>query len=205
MKTIISPEPGKVCLGDIPVPTPGPYEALVKIEACAICNHTDMMFVNREFGGPEGGGHPEGVPINLGHESAGVVIALGEKCRNFKVGDRVLRAHTWGHYPGGIGSEGGMSEYGVVQDLKAIQEDGVDIPLNYQCTKHQILPEGINSVQGAIMITLKETWQTLRNFDIKPGEPLGIVGTGPVAVCFTKFAKIMGASPIIVFGRRADH
>ena len=100
MKTIISPEPGKVCLGDIPVPTPGPYEALVKIEACAICNHTDMMFVNREFGGPEGGGHPEGVPINLGHESAGVVIALGEKCRNFKVGDRVLRAHTWGHYPG---------------------------------------------------------------------------------------------------------
>ena len=98
-----------------------------------------------------------------------------------------------------------MSEYGVVQDLKAIQEDGVDIPLNYQCTKHQILPEGINSVQGAIMITLKETWQTLRNFDIKPGEPLGIVGTGPVAVCFTKFAKIMGASPIIVFGRRADH
>ena len=56
MKTIISPEPGKVCLGDIPVPTPGPYEALVKIEACAICNHTDMMFVNREFGGPEGGG-----------------------------------------------------------------------------------------------------------------------------------------------------
>lgn len=205
MKTIISPEPGKVCLGDIPVPTPDPYEALVKIEACAICNHTDMMFVNREFGGPEGGGHPEGVPINLGHESAGVVIALGEKCRNFKVGDRVLRAHTWGHYPGGIGSEGGMSEYGVVQDLKAIQEDGVDIPLNYQCTKHQILPEGINSVQGAIMITLKETWQTLRNFDIKPGEPLGIVGTGPVAVCFTKFAKIMGASPIIVFGRRADH
>ena len=109
MKTIISPEPGKVCLGDIPVPTPGPYEALVKIEACAICNHTDMMFVNREFGGPEGGGHSEGVPINLGHESAGVVIALGEKCRNFKVGDRVLRAHTWGHYPGGIGSEGGMS------------------------------------------------------------------------------------------------
>ena len=53
MKTIISPEPGKVCLGDIPVPTPGPYEALVKIEACAICNHTDMMFVNREFGGAD--------------------------------------------------------------------------------------------------------------------------------------------------------
>lgn len=203
MKTIISPEPGKVKLGNIPVPTPGPYEALVKIEACCICNHTDMMFVNREFGGPDGGGHPEGVPINLGHESAGVVIALGEKCRNFKVGDHVLRAHTWGHYPGGIGSEGGMSEYGVVQDLKAIQEDGAE--LNYQATKHQILPEGINSVQGAVMITLKETWTTLKNFDIKAGEALGIVGTGPVAYCFAKFAKIMGANPVVVFGRRKEH
>lgn len=205
MKTIISPKQGEVCLGEIPVPEPGAYEALVKIEACAICNHTDMMFVNREFGGPEGGGFPEGVPINLGHESAGVVIALGEKCRNFKKGDRVLRAHTWGHYPGGIGSEGGMSEYGVVQDLKAMQEDGVDLPMNYQITKHQILPEGISSVQGAIMITLKETWQTLKNFNIKEGEALGIVGTGPVAVCFAKFAKIMGASPIVVFGRRPEH
>lgn len=205
MKTIISSNPGQVCLGNIPVPKPGKYEALVKIEACAICNHTDMMFVNREFGGPEGGGHPKGVPINLGHESCGVVIEVGEKCRSFKVGDRVLRAHTWGHYPGGIGSEGGMSEYGVVQDYAAIQEDGADIPLNYQATKHQILPQGIDSVQGAVMITLKETWQTLRNFDIKPGEPLGIVGTGPVAVCFAKFAKLMGASPIVVFGRRKDH
>lgn len=205
MKTIISPEPGKVCLGSIPVPTPKPYEALVKIEACAICNHTDMMFVNREFGGPDGGGHPEGVPINLGHESCGVVIALGEKCRNFKIGDRVLRPHTWGHYPDGIGSEGGMSEYGVVQDLQAIQEDGAEVELNYQAPKHQILPEGIDSVQGAVMITLKETWLTLKNFDVKAGEPLGIVGTGPVAICFAKFAKVMGASPVVVFGRREDH
>ena len=205
MKTIISPEPGKVMLGEIPVPKPGPYEALVKIEACAICNNTDMMFVNRVFGGPEGGGFPDGMPINLGHESCGVVIELGEKCRNFKIGDRVLRAHTWGHYPGGIGSEGGMSEYGVVQDLTAIKEDGADIPLNYQATKHQILPEGIDSVQGSIMITLKETWTTLRNFDVKAGEPLGIVGTGPVAYCFTRFAKVMGANPIVVFGRKEDH
>ncbi len=197
MRAIISPRKNEIAMAEVPIPKPKPYEALVRIEACAFCNHTDTMFIRREFMHTE---ETANTPLALGHESAGIIIELGEKVKNFKVGQRVLRAHIWGHYSGGIGSEGAMSDYGVIQDLEAIKADGADIELNYQAPKHQIIPDEINGVQATIIITLKETLQTLRNFDVKKGEPLGIVGTGPVGRCFTYLAKSIGASPIVVFG-----
>ena len=50
MKGIIVEKDGTIRLADdIPMPEPGPYEALVKIESCMICNGTDKLRYSRQF------------------------------------------------------------------------------------------------------------------------------------------------------------
>lgn len=62
---------------------PGPGEILVKIEAAGLC-HSDLSVVN--------GSRPRPVPMLLGHESAGRVVALGEGVGDLAVGQRVVMA-----------------------------------------------------------------------------------------------------------------
>ena len=71
---------------DIPMPEIGPYEALVRIDCCMICNGTDMEILRGQL--PEATEYP----LMLGHESAGHVIRIGEKVRSFQPGDQVIRA-----------------------------------------------------------------------------------------------------------------
>ena len=53
------------------------------------------------------------------------------------------------------------------------------------------------------MITLKETLSCLHYSDVEPGQPLAIVGTGPVGQTLTLFAHLAGIHPLVVFGRRS--
>jgi len=72
---------------EIPTPTPGPGEVLIKIEASGV-NFVDVYF--RE------GRYPAKLPLILGQEAAGTVTALGPDVTGVKVGDRV----SWCHIPG---------------------------------------------------------------------------------------------------------
>ena len=63
------------------VPEPGPFEALVDVEACGVC-HTDLHY--RE------GGINEEFPFLLGHEAAGKVSAVGEGVEDVAPGDFVV-------------------------------------------------------------------------------------------------------------------
>ena len=72
---------------DIPVPTPGPDEALIRIEACGV-NFIDTYL--RE------GRYPAPLPYTLGQEAAGVIESVGFNVATVKVGDRV----AWCGVPG---------------------------------------------------------------------------------------------------------
>src|SRR6267143_3630755 len=66
---------------DIPVPTPGPGEVLVKVAACGVC-HTDLHVIKGEVAFP--------TPAVLGHEISGTVVALGPGARGVREGSRVV-------------------------------------------------------------------------------------------------------------------
>ena len=66
---------------DIQISKPGPREVLVNTKAAGIC-HSDMHFYN--------GTYPGQVPMVLGHESAGVVEAVGSDVHYVKPGDHVI-------------------------------------------------------------------------------------------------------------------
>jgi NADPH2:quinone reductase len=81
--------PEALTLQELPTPTPGPGQALIRIEASGI-NFIDIY--NRE------GRYPTPLPYTLGQEAAGIIVALGDNtaASGFKVGDRV----AWAHFPG---------------------------------------------------------------------------------------------------------
>jgi propanol-preferring alcohol dehydrogenase len=70
---------------ELPDPTPGPGDAVIRVEACGICRS--------DWHAWQGDWTWAGVQLNLprvlGHEFGGVVEAVGEQVRNFKPGDRV--------------------------------------------------------------------------------------------------------------------
>ncbi len=69
---------------EVPRPTPGPGEVLVRMEACSICG-TDLHIYNWD----DWSRSRMRLPRIVGHEGAGYVVGLGEGVRGIKVGDFV--------------------------------------------------------------------------------------------------------------------
>ena len=68
---------------EIPIPAIGPGEILIRVEACGIC-HTDLKKIEHNLLAP---------PRIFGHETAGVVAAVGASVTRFRPGDRVVAFH----------------------------------------------------------------------------------------------------------------
>jgi propanol-preferring alcohol dehydrogenase len=66
---------------DLPVPTPGPGQVLLRVGACGVCR-TDLHVVDGDLTDPT-------LPLVLGHEIAGAVAATGEGARRYRPGDRI--------------------------------------------------------------------------------------------------------------------
>src|SRR5689334_13210109 len=68
---------------ELPTPSIGPAEILVRVEACGIC-HTDLQKIEHNLLPP---------PRIYGHETAGVVCAVGPGVKKYQAGDRVVAFH----------------------------------------------------------------------------------------------------------------
>jgi threonine dehydrogenase-like Zn-dependent dehydrogenase len=199
MKGVFVTDVNRTAILDLPEPEVGPYEALVQMEACGICNSTDWKIIKGEFVSGT-------FPILLGHESVGRVIRVGEQVRSFHIGDRVLRPGLRDeHVPfaGGRSCWGGFVERALVTDAWA----ETDAAYNAFPHPQQIVPAEIPAEPAVALITLKETMSCLQSTDVQPGHSLAIVGTGPVAQALTLFAALLakegdGFGPVVVFGRR---
>jgi propanol-preferring alcohol dehydrogenase len=66
---------------DLPIPTPGQNQVLIRVGACAVCR-TDLHIIDGELTQPK-------LPLIPGHEIVGTVVALGENASRFHLGDRV--------------------------------------------------------------------------------------------------------------------
>jgi len=72
-----------VAVEEIPTPEIGPGEILVRVEACGIC-HTDLKKIEHDLLTP---------PRVYGHETAGVVVKVGQAVAGFVPGERVVVFH----------------------------------------------------------------------------------------------------------------
>lgn len=188
---------GKWKLGfkNVPVPSYGDYQVLVKNEVCGICNGTDMKLIHGKFKGFNT------YPAILGHESAGIVVEKGKKVKYMDIGDRVIEScldeKIEDFYPGW----GSFSEYTIATDWKAMMEDGMGPGTKYFQDYYygqQVIPKDIDAITASMIITYKEVLSAMKRFGFKENESVVIIGQGPVGQTFLTFAKLLGMAPVIV-------
>lgn len=186
---------GQIRIQPIPIPAIGPGEILVRVEACGIC-HTDLKKVEHDLLPP---------PRIYGHESAGVVAAVGEGVTRYKPGDRVIAFHhipcrscfycdrklyaqcetykkvgiTAGFEPAG----GGFAQYIRVMDW--IVRDGVEL-----------IPEGVSFEAASFVEPVNTCLKAVVEAAPQPGDVVLIQGQGPIGLIFTRLAWRTGATVI---------
>lgn len=178
---------------DVPKPTPGPGQALVKMEACGVC-HTDLHAVNGDW--PV---KPK-LPLIPGHEGVGVVEEIGEGVTSVKVGDRV--GIPW------LYSACGECDYCLSgkETLCLDQENGgysVDGGYAEYCLAAADyvakIPENLSSVEAApILCAGVTTYKALKVSGAKPGDWVAIYGIGGLGHVALQYAKAMGFNVVAV-------
>ena len=170
---------GGAALVTLPIPEPAPYQALVRMRACGVCNGTDSKIIHHTFK------LFDQYPTLLGHEGVGQVVRLGEKARRLRVGDLVLLPFVEGELAGFSSGWGAYCEYAVVWDLKAMLEDGVT-------------PPDMDPVDATMIVTFREVLSSIPRFHIESGETVVVYGAGPVGLSFVKFLKHRGCTVVSV-------
>jgi threonine dehydrogenase-like Zn-dependent dehydrogenase len=196
MLSVAVVKPNQVELIDIPLPIPGPYEARIRNEAVCLCNATDRKLIEGHFPGVED------YPLILGHETVGIVDAVGEKVRNFQVGERIIGGlllnSTNPTYASGWG---GFSEYILAGDHHAMVADGVANSENNWFEVYEIMrvvPASIPVEDAVMLCTWREVYGAFGDFQLKEGDDILVFGAGPVGLSFVKFARLLDLGFICV-------
>lgn len=157
--------PGDVRVDEVPRPSPGPRDAVVRVAACGICG-TDLSFIR--LGGSKG---PSGAPLCLGHEIAGVVEWVGSDVRTTAVGERVV-VHPGNEELGRIGT--GAAEGGLTPEL-LVREAARGGRLFR-------VPEGMPLDVAALAEPLAVGMQAVNRADVVKGDKVAVFGCGPIGL-----------------------
>jgi alcohol dehydrogenase, propanol-preferring len=188
MKAAVVREFGKpLTIEEVPVPTPGVGEVLVKIMATGVC-HTDLHAADGDWPVKP---TPPFIP---GHEGAGIVAAVGAGVKNLKEGDPVGIA--WLH------DACGACEYCITgwETLCESQHDS-GYSVNGSFAEYAIgsaayvarLPERVDFAQMApILCAGVTTYKGIKETEAKPGEWIAISGIGGLGHVAIQYARAMG-------------
>ena len=185
--------PPSLSVVDLPVPTPGPGEALVRVAACGFCHHDRLVMAGTLRRGVARG-------VVLGHEIAGVVEEVGDGVTRVRPGDRVVslltnacgecdrcregREHRCHNGEGiGHGRNGGFAEFVAVS-----QHSLVALPDGLELTAASLLacPAGV-------------ALQSLTAVEVSEGETVAVTGAGGgLGVHAVQLAAALGARTIAV-------
>jgi threonine dehydrogenase-like Zn-dependent dehydrogenase len=196
MRAVVVIEPNRVDIVELKRPSPGPYQALLRTEVAYLCNATDSKLVSGHFPGVNQ------YPLVLGHESAGIVTQVGEKVRNFAVGDRVIGGLVFDFgEPRYASGWGGFCEYTLANDHDAMVADGVADAAHgwFECYEIQRKVDADIPVEDAgLLCTWREVYGGIGDFQLQPGDDLLVFGAGPVGLSFVKLCHMLGLGRISV-------
>ncbi|MBR4462226.1 MAG: alcohol dehydrogenase catalytic domain-containing protein [Erysipelotrichaceae bacterium] len=192
MKAAVLDTEGRLSVQEVDLPVIPEYGVLVRIEYGSTCAGTDARLMRKE--------HPNPVfyPSVLGHESTGVVVELGQKVRNYKIGDRISRVGTIPNETLGV-CWGGFAQYGIALDWQAMEEDGIDQSLWFKNRVNKVIPPDIDPKDGPMIITWRETLSYFNRLKVRKGANVLIAGSGANSLAFVNHA-IYNEDRVIVIG-----
>ncbi|OGT53245.1 MAG: L-threonine 3-dehydrogenase [Gammaproteobacteria bacterium RIFCSPHIGHO2_12_FULL_42_13] len=193
MKALVKrkPEPG-IWLEEVATPTMGPNDVLIKIKKTAICG-TDIHIYNWD----EWAQQTIPVPLVIGHEFVGEIVAIGKEVKGFAIGDRVSGE---GHVACGHcrNCRAGRSHLCRKNESTGVTRPGCFAEyLVLPASNAYPLPAGISDDQAAILDPLGNATHTALSFDVV-GEDVLITGAGPVGIMATAIARHVGARHIVI-------
>lgn len=205
MKAAIFVEPNRIVLDEKPVPDVGPLDALVRITTTTICG-TDVHILKGEY--------PVARGLTVGHEPVGVIEKLGREVKGFEEGQRVIAGaitpsmhsaacqcgrasqdgagtrHGWkplGGWKFGNTIDGSQAEYILVPDAMANLAP---------------VPDGLTDEQVLMCPDIMSTgFGGAESGHIRIGDMVAVFAQGPIGLCATAGARLMGASKIIAVDR----
>ncbi len=178
---------------DIPVPSVGPDQILVKVAACGAC-HTDLHYI--EHGVPTF----KKPPIVLGHEASGTVEEVGVDVENFTTGQHVLIPAV---LTCGKCRFCRMGRENICSDMKMLGNhfDGAYAEYVAVPSKDVLhLPESIPLQDAAIIAdALSTPYHAVKNrARVRPGDTVVVFGCGGVGINAVQLAAAVGAFVIAV-------
>ncbi|MEX9213598.1 L-threonine 3-dehydrogenase [Providencia rettgeri] len=184
-------EPG-IWMTDVPKPELGHNDVMIKIRKTAICG-TDVHIYNWD----EWSQKTIPVPMVVGHEYIGEIVAIGQEVKGFKIGDRVSgeghitcghcrncrggRTHLCRNTIGvGVNREGCFAEYLVIPAFNAFK-----------------IPDNIPDEIAAIFDPFGNAVHTALSFDLV-GEDVLVSGAGPIGIMAAAVCRHVGARHVVI-------
>ncbi len=201
MKAAIFIEPGRIVLGEKPIPEVGPLDALIRITTTTICG-TDVHILKGEYKVASG--------LTVGHEPVGVIEKLGSAVAGYREGQRVIagaitpsgcsnaslsgcgsqcggaHGHGWkplGGWRFGNTIDGAQAEYLLVPDAMANLAP---------------VPDGLTDEQVLMCPDILSTgFSGAESGRIRIGDTVAVFAQGPIGLCATAGTRLMGAALVI--------
>jgi threonine dehydrogenase-like Zn-dependent dehydrogenase len=178
MKATVITAPGETQVVEVPTPTVGPNDVLVRMRACGICG-SDGLYISM---GGLGKGH-----MPLGHEPAGEVTEIGSAVTGFTLGDHVVVNPMVA--PRGIigngGDSGALAEYLLVED--AVRGKSLEV-----------VPKHIPFEVAALNEPMAVARHGVNRCAPKASDKVVIFGAGPIGLGATIGFKSAGVSHVVV-------
>ncbi|HEX3781256.1 MAG TPA: zinc-dependent alcohol dehydrogenase family protein [Pseudonocardiaceae bacterium] len=191
MRAAIVDKPGSIRVGEVPDPTAGDGQLVLRVGACGICG-TDLHIADGEF-------PPTPYPIVPGHEFAGEIVEIGKNAPpEWQVGDRVavdpsLFCGHCGQCRSGHGNlcanwnatgdtvDGAFAEFVAVPAANAYR-----------------LPDSLTWQQGALVEPVSCAVHGVRRIGVEAGEKFLVIGAGTMGLLMQQLLQRGGASVTMV-------
>jgi len=208
MKAAVFVEPGRIELVDKRIPDVGPNDALLRVTTTTICG-TDVHILKGEY--------PVARGLTVGHEPVGVIEKLGSAVQGYQEGQRVIAGAICPNFNSYAAQDGAASQDGsylVPQGLcgchgfkatagwrfgnliDGTQAEYVLVP-DAQANLAPI-PDGLTDEQVLMCPDIMSTgFKGAENANIRIGDTVVVLAQGPIGLCATAGARLLGATTII--------
>jgi len=179
----------------VSVPTIDDGDILVRVRVALTCG-TDVKVFRRGY-------HARMIvpPAVFGHELAGDVVAVGDRVRNFRVGQRVVAANS---APCEQCYFCRHNLHNLCEDLlfnNGAYAEYIRIPARIVERNTYEIPEHVSYHDAALVEPLACVVRGLEETAPRPGDTVAIIGLGPIGLMFVRLAHLYGCR-VIAIGRR---
>src|SRR5918994_143617 len=199
MRAAVFHAPGEIRVDDVLRPRPGPGEAVVRVTMTTICG-TDVHILKGEY--------PVRPGLIVGHEPVGVIDELGPGVVGYELGDRVLvgaitpcgqcHACLVGK-PAQCGHGSGFEAIGgwrFGNTIDGAQAEYLLVP--YEQANLAKIPASLSDEQVVLLADIASTgFSGAESGKVRIGDTVVVFAQGPIGLCATAGAKLMGAARVI--------